>query len=113
LWKKMPYDPKAEERIEKTVSPWNGVTKKKMFGGTGYLHSGNMFCGVYREFLILRIGEPAAEKAMAQDHVRPFDITGRPKKGWVMVDGPGFASAAALCTWLDGARGFAKTLPEK
>jgi len=63
--------------------------------------------------LILRLGEQAAGKALGQPHVHPFDITGRPMKGWVMVDGEGLGSETALREWLVQARRFAKALPAK
>jgi TfoX/Sxy family transcriptional regulator of competence genes len=51
-----------------------------MFGGVGYLLEGKMFSGVYKDFLILRLGEKGAEEALGSPHARPFDITGRPPK---------------------------------
>jgi len=45
--------------------------------------------------------------------VRPFDITGRPMKGWVMMESQGFGTDAALKEWLDQARQFVKALPAK
>ena len=75
--------------------------------------SGNMFCGVYKEFLILRLGEDAAADALDQKHVRVFDVTGKPMRGWVMVDKKGFKSDDILKNWLDKALIFVKTLPSK
>jgi len=51
-----------------------------------------MFCGVYKDYLILRLGEKQAEDALESPHVRPFDITGKPMKGWVMMSKGGFKS---------------------
>jgi hypothetical protein len=45
--------------------------------------------------------------------VRPFDITGKPMKGWVMVESQGFETDDALKEWLDQARQFAAALPSK
>jgi hypothetical protein len=75
--------------------------------------SGNMFCGVYKEFLILRLGEDAAADALDQKHVRVFDITGKPMRGWVMVDKKDLKSDDTLKNWLDKAQIFVKTLPPK
>ena len=84
-----------------------------MFGGICHLIHGNMFCGVYKDFLILRLGEGQAKKALELPFVRPFDITGRPMKGWVMVAGEGFHSDQELEAWLNKAKDFAETLPSK
>lgn len=109
----MPYNEDIEARIESIVSVWGDTEKKKMFGGICHLIQGNMFCGVYKDFLILRLGAEAANKALGLPSVRPFDITGRPMKGWVMVAQDGFHTDNILEQWLDQARAFAKTLPPK
>ena len=84
-----------------------------MFGGVCHLISGNMFCGVYKDYLILRLGDEKAGEALRKSSVRPFDITGRPMKGWVMVAGEGFKKDDDLRGWLNQAKKFAKTLPPK
>lgn len=109
----MPYNAEIETRIHKTVKNWKGVDDKKMFGGVCHLLNGNMFCGVYKDYLILRLGEKVAESAMAGPHVKVFDITGRPMKGWVMVGIDGFKTDDQLKSWLNKAKAFAKTLPPK
>ena len=107
----MPYDEELEKRITFIVADW-GTTRKKMFGGTCHLLNGNMLCGVYRHFLILRLGEESAEEALGRPHVKPFDVTGRPMKGWVMVDS-GILTQADLVKWLNRARDFVSRLPPK
>jgi TfoX/Sxy family transcriptional regulator of competence genes len=109
----MPYNKDIEERIEKAVSSWENTARKNMFGGVCHLLNGNMFCGVYKDFLILRLGEEKTEAALKLPHVRPFDITGRPMKGWVMVQEEGFRGEKELKYWLGMAKAFAKTLPPK
>jgi hypothetical protein len=107
----MPYDEAIDDVVANTISDWKTI-RKKMFGGTCYLLNGNMLCGVYKDLLILRLGEPEATVAMKEPHVQPFDITGRPMKGWIMVETPGF-QGDRLIEWLNKARTFVNTLPEK
>ena len=109
----MPYNEELESRIKKIVSRWKNTVNKKMFGGVCHLMEGNMFCGVYKDFLILRLGEDESKEAMKLPFARPFDITGRPMKGWVMVDSRGFDSDEALKKWLEKAKRFADSLPPK
>ena len=109
----MPYNAHIEERIEKIIRDWEDTARKNMFGGVCHLLNGNMFCGVYKDYLILRLGVENAEGALQKPHVRPFDITGRPMKGWVMVAQEGFKTAVELTQQLEQARKFAKTLPPK
>ena len=109
----MPYDEILDERIKKIVSRWKGTSDKKMFGGVCHLLNGNMFCGVHKDFLILRLGVDKSRDALTQAHVRPFDITGKPMKGWVMVAGDGCRNDQTLRAWLDRAKKFVKSLPPK
>ena len=109
----MAYNQELDERIKKVVARWKNTTSKKMFGGVCHLISGNMFCGVHKDSLILRLGKETAREAMTAPHVRPFDITGKPMKGWVMVDEPGYKTRDDLKAWLEKAKKFAGDLPAK
>jgi TfoX/Sxy family transcriptional regulator of competence genes len=109
----MPYNEDTDDRIRRAVAQWKGTEAKKMFGGICHLLNGNMFCGVYKDYLILRLGEKGAAGALKRKHVRPMDITGKPMKGWVMVEGKGFPDDDSLKAWLEEARDFVKTLPKK
>ena len=109
----MPYNEAIEERIQKLTARWKNTQRKNMFGGVCHLLNGNMYCGVYQDFLILRLGPDQAAAALQMPAVRPFDITGRPMKGWVMVARDGFKSDDDLKSWLLQAREFADSLPAK
>ncbi len=50
------YDETLENRILSSIEGRKGVSAKKMFGGVCHLIHGNMFCGVYQNFLILAPG---------------------------------------------------------
>ena len=90
-----------------------GDCRKKMFGGICHLLKGTMFCAVYRDYLILRLGEKGAREALASEYARPMDITDKPMKGWVMVDRRGFENDEELRALLEEARDFAENLPPK
>jgi TfoX/Sxy family transcriptional regulator of competence genes len=109
----MPYNKDLEARIQKIVSSWKNTDSKKMFGGICHLLNGNMFCGVYKDFLILRLGEDKAGEALKLAFVKPFDITGKPMKRWVMVEESGVAGEKELKVWLEKAREFVKGLGSK
>jgi hypothetical protein len=84
-----------------------------MFGGVGFLLRGNMCLGVWHDSLIARIGPAAYEAALAAPHVRPFDITGRPMKGWVLVEAEGIEQDSDLCRWAERAIEFVRQVPAK
>ena len=107
----MPFNEEIDLKVSKAIAGW-GTNRKKMFGGTCYLHNGNMMCGVYKDYLILRLGENQAQKALQLNNVKPFDITGKPMKGWAMVEESGF-KGQKLVKWLEQAKEFVETLPPK
>jgi TfoX/Sxy family transcriptional regulator of competence genes len=109
----MPYSKEIEEKIEKVINRWRQIEKKKMFGGICYLLKGNMCFGIYKDYLIVRTGLEVAEKKLKEQNVKPFDITGRPMKGWVMVGEKGWKKQGDLENWLDLGREYALTLPKK
>lgn len=109
----MPYDEETAERVRTLLEPRAAFVEKKMFGGIGFLLGGNMCCGVWKEFLILRVGPDAYGDALARLGAREFDITGRAMTGWVMVEPQGYEKPADLRRWLALATKFAATLPTK
>ena len=109
----MAYNEELDGRIKKVVARWKNTNSKKMFGGVCHLINGNMFCGVHKDSLILRLGEETARQSMKSAHVREFDITGKPMKGWVMVAEKGYKGEKDLKDWLAKAKKFARTLPAK
>jgi TfoX/Sxy family transcriptional regulator of competence genes len=109
----MAFDEKLAERIRKRLGKRKGVTEKKMFGGIAFLLNGNMCCGVHKTDMIIRLDPEQTEKKLSDRHTRPFDLTGRPMKGWLLVSAEGVATDTALGRWIDVATGFARSLPAK
>jgi TfoX/Sxy family transcriptional regulator of competence genes len=84
-----------------------------MFGGIGFLLNGNMLVGVWKDSLIARVGPEQYEDALLEPHVKEFDITGKPMKGWVLVQPEGVAEDDPLNEWIDRALTFVRTLPAR
>ena len=74
------------DRVRHALRDHRGVTEKKMFGSIVFMLNGNMLVGVWKSSLIGRRGPDQAAVALKEPHVREFDVTGRPMKGWVMVE---------------------------
>ena len=109
----MAYSESLAERTRQFFVRNRGITEKKMFGGVGFLINGNMACGVNKQDLILRLSDEDFEKALKQPHVRVFDMTGRPMKGWVLVSSEGAATDRTLQAWIKKAVTYARSLPPK
>jgi len=109
----MAYNEELAERMRAKLKSARGVVEKKMFGGVGFLVNGNMACGVNKQDLIVRLSKDYFEKALKQKHVRIFDLSGQPMKGWILVSEEGYASEIALDGWMEKGLTFAKSLPKK
>ena len=107
----MAYDEELDARMEEVLGAW-GASRRKMFGGTGYMLNGNLVAGVYGDSVILRLSPEEGAAALLLPNVRPFDISRNPMSGWVMV-GPEGLDPASLEDWLEQARDFVATLPAK
>jgi TfoX/Sxy family transcriptional regulator of competence genes len=109
----MGYNRDLEDRIDHLRGGLGAITKKKMFGGVGYLINGKMCFGIHQEFLVLRVSPEKAAELMKSEYVTPFDITGRPMKGWILVSPDILESEKQLLDTLMLGFNFAKTLPKK
>ena len=109
----MPFDERLAERIRRAMARRRNLTERKMFGGLAFMLGGNMCCGVIGEELMVRVGPDAYEEALAQPHAREMDFTGRPLRGMVYVEKPGFRTGKQLEGWLERGLAFARTLPAK
>ncbi len=49
----------------------------------------------------------------AEEHVGPMDFTGRPMRGFVVVEAAGVEADADLGRWVDAGADFAESLPSK
>ena len=109
----MAFSETLATRICDALARKKNIDEKKMFGGVGFLLHGNMLVGVWKDSLIARLGPDGYEDALLEPHVKEFDITGRPMKGWVLVEPEGVEDDGQLAGWIQKAVKFVKTLPGK
>jgi TfoX/Sxy family transcriptional regulator of competence genes len=108
----MAIDEGLAQRIRETLGSTR-VAERKMFGGIAFMSRGHMFVGIAKGQLMVRIGPAAYDEALRGPHVREMDFTGRPMRGYVYVDAPGFERDEDLASWLNAGLAFVKTLPAK
>jgi len=109
----MAFDEVLAGRIRARIGERPDLTELRMFGGLAFMLHGNMCFGVVGPSLMVRVGPDAYEEALARAHVREMDFTGRPMRGLVYVESPGFTSDADLSAWLERGLAFATSLPPK
>jgi TfoX/Sxy family transcriptional regulator of competence genes len=106
----MPYNASLAEQIRQKLYPLNAADEKKMFGGISFMINGNMAIGVIKDDPIVRVGPDKHQAAMKMKGAKPFDFSGKPMRGWVIVSKTGQQD---LQKWIDMALDFVRTLPPK
>lgn len=109
----MPYSHSLADRVRQALGNRRGISERKMFGGMIFFLHGNMLVGVWQQSLIVRLGRDQAVEALKEDFVRAFDVTGRPMRGWIMVEPDGLESDRQVAEWIEAAMRFVGTLPAK
>jgi hypothetical protein len=110
----MAFDESLAARIRQALARKRGVEEKKMFGGVCFLLNGNMLVGVWKEFLIARLGPDQGDEALKEAHVSEFKITGRGTiRGRVVVGLEGVQNDDQLKGWIQWAVKFVGKLPAK
>jgi hypothetical protein len=109
----MAYDEDLAQRIRARLAAEDGLTEKAMFGGLAFLLAGNIAVGISGDELMVRVGPDASGDALARPNTRPFDMTGRPMKGWILVAPDGVDANDELDAWVARGATFARTLPPK
>jgi TfoX N-terminal domain len=107
------YDEGLAERVRALFGDHPRLREQKMFGGLAFLIAGNLAIGILGDTLMVRVGRDAYEAALDRPHTREMDLTGRPMRGFVLVDAPGMRTKAALERWVDRGLDFAESLPAK
>jgi TfoX/Sxy family transcriptional regulator of competence genes len=109
----MAYDEALAERVSSIIGVRVDVTERKMFGGIAWMLQGNMACAVLGEDIAVRLTSVDAERALGEPHTRPFDMSGRPSRGFVVVAGHAVVSDDELARWVDAGADHAASLPPK
>ena len=109
----MAYDELLAERVRSNLASQSAISERKMFGGLAFMAGGHMFVGVLGNVLMARVGPERYAQELTRSHVRVMDFTGKPMKGYVFVDPPGFAKESDLSAWIKTCIDFVQTLPAK
>ena len=109
----MAFDEGLAQRVTELLADNPYTTQKKIFGGMGFMISGNMCVGIMGDCMVVRVGPQSYDHALSLPHAREFDFTGRSMKGWGMVDPQGLAEDEDLEQWLKKGERFASALMPK
>lgn len=102
------------DRLRALIGHRPGVTEKKMFGGVGFMHYGNMIAGAMRSgALLVRVGPARHDEARTRPGATPMLQGGKEMRGFVEVTDEGIETDEALLDWIAYSEKFVKTLPPK
>src|SRR5688572_29322336 len=90
------------------------LERRKMFGYPCAFVGGNMFAGLYQDYVIVRPPPDERARLIESGETRVFEPTaGRPMREYVQVPPTVAADGAALRAWLAKGFAYASTLPPK
>ena len=108
------YDEEFADRVRAVLSLRDGLSERKMFGGIGFMLNGNMACGVTSTSeLMVRLAPEDNHDALAEEHVREFEMSGKKMGGWLIVGREGTESDEDLAGWVDAGADHAASMPPK
>jgi TfoX/Sxy family transcriptional regulator of competence genes len=110
----MAYDEDLAERIRDLTAGQRALTEVKMFGGLGFLVSGNMAVAASREGgILVRVDPDESDQLTAKTKAYPMEMRGRPMQGWLRVDAEHVKTQAQLSKWVQRGIDYACSLPPK
>jgi TfoX/Sxy family transcriptional regulator of competence genes len=97
----MAYDEKLADRIREELVDKRKVEEKQMMGGLAFMVNNKMCVGVWKDEMMCRIDPDVREEALSKTGCRVMDITGKPMKGFVLVDETGMRSKKEFDYWIE------------
>jgi TfoX/Sxy family transcriptional regulator of competence genes len=88
----MAYDEKLANRIRESLIGVKKVREKEMMGGLTFMVNDKMCIGIIKNEMMCRIDPLLEDEVLAKKGCRVMDFTGRPMKGYIMVDDSGMKS---------------------
>lgn len=104
----MAYGEKLATRIREHLIDVPRVVEKEMMGGLTFMVNGKMCVGIIKDELMCRIDPELHAAALDRTGCRDMDFTGRPMRGFVMVDETGMKRKSDFEYWVNLALDFNK-----
>lgn len=102
----MAYNQILANRIREQLQEIENVEEKEMMGGLSFMVNQKMCVGVIKDEMMCRIDPARSEEVLDKTGCREMDFTGKPMKGWVMIDDSGMKNQIELKFWIDLALDF-------
>jgi TfoX/Sxy family transcriptional regulator of competence genes len=100
-------------RFNDAIAGVEGVQTRKMFGYPAAFLNGNMFTGLFRGSMIIRLDESDRQSLMKTGG-QPFEpMSGRPMREYVVVPAKVIENARDVGRWLERSASYVATLKPK
>jgi TfoX/Sxy family transcriptional regulator of competence genes len=96
----MAYNEKIADKIRNALNGSKNLVEKKMFGGIAFMVNEKMCLGVDKDDIMLRCEPGMTDELLSKKGARPFDLTGKPMKGWLLVSADGTSSKKDFDFWV-------------
>lgn len=97
----MAYNEKLANRIRQRLENQSNVVEKEMMGGLTFMVNEKMCIGIIKDEMMCRIDPEKQDLVLEKSGCRIMDFTGRPMKGYVMVDEHGMTNQKEFNFWID------------
>lgn len=97
----MAYDEYLAERIKRTLQDKKIVfEEKKMMGGLTFMVNDKMCVGIIKNDMMSRINPELYEEALTKKGCKEMKFTGRPMRGYVLIEPEGIDMDEDLEYWI-------------
>lgn len=97
----MAYNEKLANRIREQLADLPNIKEKEMMGGLTFMVNDKMCIGIIKDEMMCRIEPEIQDTVLEKTGCRIMDFTGRPMKGYVMVDDTGMRSQKEFNYWIN------------
>ena len=106
--------PALVRAFDHAVEALAGAERRPMFGYPAMFVNGNMFAGLVRDMMILRLTAKDRDRLLATPGAKPFvAMKGRVMKQWAVVPPAMLKSPRQIRRWLGKAMVYGRSLPPK
>jgi TfoX/Sxy family transcriptional regulator of competence genes len=96
----MAFNQILANRIREQIQELGGIEEKEMFGGLCFLLRDKMFIGVIKDEMMCRIDPALYEEVLEKLGCHEMLFTGKPMKGWIMIDDSGLKTVHDFQYWI-------------
>jgi TfoX/Sxy family transcriptional regulator of competence genes len=96
----MAFNEKLAERIRGRLSVIPKVKETKLMGGLAFMVNGKMCIGIFKDEMLCRIDPAERDELLERPGCTVMQFTGRPMKGFVLVDDSGMRSSKDFEFWV-------------